>query len=359
MKILFVSAFPPCEKTAGQDYTRRLVNDLIENGHSVSLIYFEYPEHEVIISSKVNIIMKLTPSLKNCFSKIFLHPFYTKRFNKQLLNYLKENSNEYDMLYLDFSQVHIYSLYIQHPNKVLMCHDVIAQKFSRKNKWNLPWIMYSEKKILKTAKQIITFSNKDSNYIKTSYGLSAKNVNFYLKNGKYNYDSITILNNTFCFYGAWNRAENYECLLWFINNVYSKLNKNINFLIIGGGMDKKLQDIIKQYSNISYLGFVKDPVKEVSKCQALIAPLKKGAGVKVKVIDALSSGTPVIGTSVAFEGITDNDTCKLFYLNQTASNFIKTINEWNNITINYKQKSADEFFNKYNENHFIDYINSK
>ena len=43
MKILFITAFPPCQKTAGQDYTRRLILDLIEKGHEVYLIYAEYP----------------------------------------------------------------------------------------------------------------------------------------------------------------------------------------------------------------------------------------------------------------------------------------------------------------------------
>ena len=41
----------------------------------------------------------------------------------------------------------------------------------------------------------------------------------------------------------------------------------------------------------------------MGRSRALIAPLFKGAGVKVKVVEALCCGTPVLGTSVALEGI--------------------------------------------------------
>ena len=51
------------------------------------------------------------------------------------------------------------------------------------------------------------------------------------------------------------------------------------------------------------LGFVDNPYKIMSESLGLIAPLFHGAGIKVKVIESLACGTPVIGTEVAFEGI--------------------------------------------------------
>ena len=45
MKILFITAFPPCQKTAGQDYTHRLILDLLSKGHEISVVYAEYPSH--------------------------------------------------------------------------------------------------------------------------------------------------------------------------------------------------------------------------------------------------------------------------------------------------------------------------
>ena len=95
---------------------------------------------------------------------------------------------------------------------------------------------------------------------------------------------------------------------------------------------------------------------EIAKCQAPIAPLHKGAGVKVKVIDALSSGTCVIGTEVAFEGIEDNTENHLFFQADSPDSFVNIIKKWNKVNIKQKQTAADEFFNRYNTNHFSDLL---
>lgn len=269
------------------------------------------------------------------------------------------------MLYFDFSQVHIYSLFVNHPNKVLMCHDVICQKFLRKGKLFLPWIKSCEKKLLRSAKKIITFSHKDCEVIKKEYGLDSTAVNFYLKNGHFDYEEASIdkIENKFCFYGAWNRTENSAGLEWFLENVCPKLSasNDFQFVVVGGGITESLKSKISAYKNFKILGFVEAPVVEIAKCQALVAPLFKGAGVKVKVIDALSSGTPVIGTEVAFEGIEDNSANLLFFEAKTsekklAKKISDILTNWKNISVRQKQSSADEFFERYNKNKFADMI---
>lgn len=358
MTILYITAFPPCQKTAGQDYSRRLLNDLTSRSHKIALIYAEYPEHLPEIDSKIKVIGTIKPSLKNCLSLPTFHPFFTRRFDKETLSLIQSVAKDFDMLYFDFSQVHIYSAFVNHPNKVLMCHDVICQKFTRKGRLQLPWIKRSEKKLLSSTEKILTFSKKDSGVIKREYGLESTPVNFYLKNGHFDYnkENIRVQENLFCFYGAWNRSENSECLEWFLENIYPKLSDELNFVIIGGGMDEKLKSKISTFQNIKVLGFVENPVSEIAKCQALIAPLHKGAGVKVKVIDSLSSGTPVIGTEVAFEGIEDNKNFPLFFKISSADDCVKAISNWKSVSSEQKQNSADEFFARYNANHFADMI---
>ena len=356
MKILFITAFPPCQKTAGQDYSRRLILDLLEKGHEVTLIYAEYPGHTVELPDSVKVLGTIHPALKNCLAKPCFHPFFTRRFEKNVLVNLQSIVSDFDMLYFDFSQVHFYSLFISHPCKVLMCHDVIAQKFSRKGRLQLPWIRRTEGRLLRTAGQIVTFSRKDGDFIQKTYGMESVNVNFYLKNGHFDYLGKAVVKNRFCFYGAWNREENTEALEWFISHVYPKLSCDAHFIVIGGGMSGALLNKISTYKNFSCLGFVDDPVEEIACCQALIAPLHKGAGVKVKVIDALSSGSAVIGTDVAFEGIEDNTAHGLFFFAESPEEFADILNNWQPLALSEKQAAADEFFARYNSNHFTDLL---
>jgi len=51
------------------------------------------------------------------------------------------------------------------------------------------------------------------------------------------------------------------------------------------------------------MGFLENPYPVISNARALISPLFTGAGIKVKVMESLACGTPVIGTRISFEGI--------------------------------------------------------
>lgn len=356
MKILFITAFPPNQKTAGQDYTRRLICDLVAKKNSVKLIYANYPDHKIEIPDSVEILRVIQPSLKNCFKKLYFHPFFTKRFDFKTLQLIQSVAKSFDMIYFDFSQVHIYSLFVNHPCKVMMCHDIIFQKFSRKGFLQLPWIKKSECYLLKTANNIITFSKKDSDLLLKNYGITSSPVNFYIKNNNFGYKEINIEKNVFCFYGAWNRSENFEPLKKFCKRILPKISEKFSFRIIGGGIPKDFKDMLDEFPNVTVLGFVESPLEEIAKCEALVAPLQKGAGVKVKVIDALSTGTPVIGTNIAFEGIEDNIIFPLFNNICCENNLFDVFNNWKNITTEYKAKAMREFLARYEKNHFVDLL---
>ena len=353
-KILMITAFPPNQKTAGQDYTRRLINDLVKRGHSVDMIYASYPEHSVELPEEVNVLRVIKPSLLNCLKRIYIHPFFSKRYELSIRKYIQSISSNYDMLYFDFSQVHLYSKYIDHPCKVLMMHDVIFQKYSRKTGFlNVEWIKIWEKKLLNGAKAIFSFSDKDVKIVKDVYDIDSASVNFYLKSDRYVYPENKEIFDKMCFYGAWNRSENIQALEYFIENVFPRLNKKREFCVIGGGMEDALRESVEA-KGIKCLGFVDDPIDELASCQALIAPLHQGAGVKVKVVDALTAGTPVIGTDVAFEGLTDNKKNGLFYYADSAEEFAEVIDNWVNKDIAFKNDAASEFYERYNSNHFTD-----
>lgn len=358
MTILFITAFPPNQNTAGQDYTRRLLDDLVRRGHSVSLVYASYPGHETEVDSRVKILSRIRPHLKNCLSHPRFHPFFTRRFSRETLLLVQSCAAQFDMLYFDFSQVHLYALFVDHPCKILMCHDVIAQKFSRKHSLHLPWVRNSERMLLSSASKIVTFSSKDCRFIRQTYGLDSVAVNFYLKNGHFSYSGANtdVRAHTFCFYGAWNRDENAESLAWFLKKVLPNVPETLRFVVIGGGMSEKLKRKIASLPAVQCIGFVEDPVAEIARCQALVAPLRRGAGVKVKVIDALSSGTSVIDTEVAFEGIEDNTTCRLFCKADRAEDFVRILGEWRSVSPADKQAAADEFFARYNGGHLVDML---
>lgn len=351
-KILFITAFPPCNITAGQYYSLRLILDLIGKGYIVDIIYFDYPEHKIDSQIEKNVIECFHPSIMNCLKRFYYNPTFSRRYSKNVLKRICSIKDNYDILYFDFSQTFFYAKKIEHKCKVLMCHDVICQKVSRQNKL-LYWITrWNEKTLLASSNShIFTFSSKDCNIIKNIYGKESYHVNFYLKREEKESLEYTCLDKVFCLYGSWNRKENSDGLLWFIKNVLPFLEESIKIIIIGGGIESIT---LPNDSRIKPTGFVDKPTEIIETCQALIAPLFSGAGVKVKVIDSLTTGTPVIGTCVALEGISANE--RLLFENNSADDFIKTINQWDKIDAIQKIELAKEFIKQYNNNHFPEYI---
>ena len=108
--------------------------------------------------------------------------------------------------------------------------------------------------------------------------------------------------NTILFFGAMDREENYGSAAWFIERVFNPLLDNRFMLTIVGGKPHPSLDKYKS-ERIVITGFVADIRPYLSGSLCKVAPLQSGAGIKVKVIEAMSAGLPVLANTIAIEGI--------------------------------------------------------
>ncbi|MCX6186366.1 MAG: glycosyltransferase family 4 protein, partial [Bacteroidetes bacterium] len=127
---------------------------------------------------------------------------------------------------------------------------------------------------------------------------------------------------------------------------------------IGPDLKNSIKKKINETSNVTYKGFVENPLLELYGTSCLIAPIFSGAGVKVKVLDALSSGTPIIGTHIAFEGIDDTIFSNAMFLCNNENDFVDKINNFEF----WSKEQSIELINKvkshYIEHDFISIIDS-
>ena len=309
-RILIISAFEPSLKSGGESFTLSLLNYL-NSENDVDLVFFannkEVSKTHYPINYSQGIHVSKYRKLFNALSFPVFHPFFTARFSFKYLAIISQlvNRNDYDWIVYNFSQVQIYSLFIKSIPGVLMTHDVIGQKYSREyysKKIQTPLVHIIEKKIFRNIKNaIFTFSSKDCNYIKTEYNVSSMATSFFIP------DEIAQLQNVsgldrgdyFVLFGHWGRPENIEGLEWLVQNVLP-LVQDVPLHIIGSGLPEEL---IKDFKNVVYHGFVENPYLLISRSLGLLAPVFKGAGVKVKVFESLACGIPVLGTDISFEGI--------------------------------------------------------
>lgn len=359
-RILFITAFNPSKLDAGSNYTRQLLSD-IGKTHHVDLVIFKYHEQELYKpeSEYVKILEVITISTKlkvlGMLSLPFIFPLFTSRFSYKVLNRIKQHidKNTYDIVYFDFSQTFAYSLFIRHPRKLLMAHDVIQQRYERRNKISAWWIKLCEGSLLKTADMIFTFSDKDCCLIKNLYSLNSNSTSFYIQ--KEAMEAVPSgTSDYFVFYGNWNRPDNYESLKWFLDNVYDLLHKDLQFKIIGMRMPKEYVDRLDKIENVEYIGFVDNPYQMIANAKALISPLHNGAGVKVKVIEALACGTPVIGTDIAFEGINNNFKSLMIRANNPSE--YKEQIEHLSISLDERREFKKKFVDNYTDKPVLTYL---
>lgn len=107
------------------------------------------------------------------------------------------------------------------------------------------------------------------------------------------------------FVGGFSHRPNSDGVIWFLNYIYDKFFNmtGANFYIIGSNMPSEIKNTKRP--GLTCLGTVSDKKLDemYSKVKVVIAPLRFGAGIKGKVIEAMYKGIPVVTTSIGAEGI--------------------------------------------------------
>jgi glycosyltransferase involved in cell wall biosynthesis len=113
-------------------------------------------------------------------------------------------------------------------------------------------------------------------------------------------DSMSIL-----FVGAMGYKINCQAVDWFLKNVWPKVfskNHLAEFHIVGGGLDATRTAEYSTIPGVKMLGFVDDLKTAYRSCALSVVPISAGAGTKIKVLESLRFGRPVVLTTHSFRG---------------------------------------------------------
>lgn len=137
--------------------------------------------------------------------------------------------------------------------------------------------------------------------LKETYHLGNDNL---LKLSDPNYSDLS---NDIIFMGTLSWEANVDGLLYFLSEVFPlvlKADSKVKLNIVGRNPDPRIIVASEKYpENVILHGFV-DNLKDVFRLgRVFILPLRFGSGMKVKCLDALYSGIPIVTTSIGAEGI--------------------------------------------------------
>ena len=130
--------------------------------------------------------------------------------------------------------------------------------------------------------------------------------------------------NTFYHVGSMNWQPNIESVKWLISSIFPKIKHKIpdaKLIIAGSFMPTDL--IPPDSKDIEVIGFVDDLSSFIVNNGIMIAPLKSGSGVRIKILEAMNFGAPIISSSIGMEGIDAIDR-KDFYCANNEDEFVES-----------------------------------
>lgn len=187
---------------------------------------------------------------------------------------------------------------------------------------------------------VVTLSQNDSIRLQSLYNRKADLV---LPVSFDSVDPITfdICNNSrhILFVGS-DFPPNVEALNFLASEVMPFTNRKL--VVIGKGLEKYRKQF--ESDKIEIIGFVQDLKPYYEKSNFVVTPIFSGAGMKVKVAEALNFGKVVIGTSFSFIGYENPNINTSFLIKaETANDYIQFLS----LDYPHYSVSAREYFTKY------------
>lgn len=115
------------------------------------------------------------------------------------------------------------------------------------------------------------------------------------------------------FVGGFAHPPNADAVLWFARDIYPLIRQKMeaagftapNFYVVGSKVTDEIRALEQPGNGIIIKGFVSEEELErlYAECRVVVVPLRYGAGVKGKVVEAIYNGAPIVTTSIGAEGI--------------------------------------------------------
>lgn len=105
--------------------------------------------------------------------------------------------------------------------------------------------------------------------------------------------------------GAMTYSANYDAMRWFLKDVYPLVRAQVpgaSLAITGSTEGVDLSGLALE-ETVRLTGYVKDIRPTIAGSAVCVVPLRQGGGTRLKILEAMALGTPVVSTSKGAEGL--------------------------------------------------------
>jgi len=336
LKILQISnkaPYPPNDGSSIAIYN--MAQGLIDNGTELYLLTIntkkhfkadsevpeEFKQRSHYTSVYQNTDTGLVGALTNLFSSssYFVSRFYFAEFEDRLVDILTKNT--FDIIQIEGVFMAVYIDTIKRHSKakiVLRAHNVEHKIWerhlsnSRKSILNAYLSLQNKRlkkfelDVLNKIDAIVTITDHDKLLFeqmgfKKSMFTCITGVDVAQYQAKQN---VQVKPKTVFYFGSMDWMPNQEAVRWFLENCWQKVSKAVpdaKFVIAGRGMPQSFLQL--NQPNVLVIENVKDSKAFFEQYQVMAVPLLSGSGLRIKIIEGMAYGKPIVSTSIGAEGI--------------------------------------------------------
>lgn len=303
--IVFIDHYVPhFDKDAGSRFTFRMLELLTSLGYNVKFIGDNYFRHE-----------PYTTMLEQMGIEVLCGSWYQSNWQEWVVR----NKDYIDVFYLN--RPHISSKYIDfikentNAKVVYFGHDLhflrAQRQYEIEKKHTLLESIEEWKEIegalIQKADKVVTLSSVEKEVIEQTFKISNVHI---IPSLFYKEFNSPILNfearKDIFFVGGFNHQPNVDGVLWFCEEILPIVREkhpSIRFIIAGSKRTEVIENLACEHIKVHF-DVSDDQLQQLyNAARIVVLPLRYGAGVKGKTIEAIYHGIPFIATNIALEGI--------------------------------------------------------
>jgi glycosyltransferase involved in cell wall biosynthesis len=99
---------------------------------------------------------------------------------------------------------------------------------------------------------------------------------------------------------------NLDASKWFVDEILPKVRAtvpNANLTLVGGGLTPEVSALDRPEAGVRVTGQVPDVRPYLEAADVFVMPIRIGSGTRLKALEALASGVPIVATMTAVEGL--------------------------------------------------------
>jgi glycosyltransferase involved in cell wall biosynthesis len=241
---------------------------------------------------------------------------------------LDEVQSGFDLVQLEFVQMlslgaclptHVPKVFVHHQLQcVYMERRAAVSGYQHYGKYLQQMMLLQEQAYLQKFDAIVVFSEQDAGRLRQWVSGEKIFVSPFPVIGTAAGPDVGIGDFRLLFVGSESHYPNRDGLEWLLTKIWPEVLNQVpdcKLRVIGRWSEGKIARLAA--AGLEFSGFVPD-LADSLRGGAMVVPIRVGSGIRVKVLDAMSQGIPVISTSIGCEGIPARDESEILIRDDSA-----------------------------------------